>query len=254
MTSGHVIDETPVTFTLSYKDGATAEVKAASDQSDAAVKFEVDKTVMGAGTPLPGAKFQAWNTDDEISIGSAAGNLAVRADAGAEVSIRKAVAAASVKADADDGTSLMFKSANGMETQLGPDAVDMEPGTYTLTATQDGKTLEGAEVEIEAGKAYTAKVAGGLLGNHAVLSDDGYTMPAIKLAWSEANSAYVALDLGLGTYDLAVAGKAAGQVEIDGDGPTYILVSGGRARRVPVLLKEGKSATEGVTSRPFSVI
>ena len=245
--SGHVIDETPVTFTLSYKDGATAEVKAASDQSDAAVKFEVDKTVMGAGTPLPGAKFQAWNTDDEISIGSAAGNLAVRADAGAEASIRKAVAAASVKADADDGTSLMLKSANGMETQLGPDAVDMEPGTYTLTATQDGKTLEGAEVEIEAGKAYTAKVAGGLLGNHAVLSDDGYTMPAIKLAWSEANSAYVALDLGLGTYDLAVAGKAAGQVEIDRDGPTYILVSGGRARRVPVLLKEGKSATEGVT-------
>lgn len=245
--SGHVIDETPVTFTLSYKDGATAEVKAASDQSDAAVKFEVDKTVMGAGTPLPGAKFQAWNADDEISIGSAAGNLAVRADAGAEVSIRKAVAAASVKADADDGTSLMLKSANGMETQLGPDAVDMEPGTYTLTATQDGKTLEGAEVEIEAGKAYTAKVAGGLLGNHAVLSDDGYTMPAIKLAWSEANSAYVALDLGLGTYDLAVAGKAAGQVEIDGDGPTYILVSGGRARRVPVLLKEGKSATDGVT-------
>ena len=56
--SGHVIDETPVAFTLSYKDGATAEVKAASDQSDAAVKFAVDKTVMGAGTPLPGAKFR----------------------------------------------------------------------------------------------------------------------------------------------------------------------------------------------------
>lgn len=251
--SGHVLDETPTPFTISYKDGATAEVKAASDQSDAAVKFEVDKTVMGADTPLPGAKFQAWNTDDEISIGSAAGNLAVRAEAGSEVSIRKAVAAASVKADIDDGTSLMLKSANGMETTLGADAVDMEPGTYTLTATQDGKTLEGAEVEIEAGKAYTAKVAGGLLGNHAVLSDDGYAMPAIKLAWSEANSAYVALDLGLGTYDLTVAGKAAGQIEIDGDGPTYILVSGGRARRVPVLLKEGKSAEEGVTGADGSI-
>lgn len=245
--SGHVIDETPVTFTLSYKDGATAEVKAASDQSDAPTRVDVYKIVKGGDTPLPGAKFQIWNADDEISIGNTAGNLAVRAEAGSEISIRKAVAAASVKADADDGTSLMLKSANGMETQLGPDAVDMEPGTYTLTATRDGKTLERAEVEIEAGKAYTAKVAGGLLGNHAVLSDDGYTMPAIKLAWSEANSAYVALDLGLGTYDLAVAGKAAGQVEIDGDGPTYILVSGDRARRVPVLLKEGKSATEGVT-------
>ena len=251
--SGHVLDETPTPFTISYKDGATAEVKAASDQSDAAVKFEVDKTVMGADTPLPGAKFQAWNTDDEISIGSAAGNLAVRAEAGSEVSIRKAVAAASVKADIDNGTSLMLKSANGMETTLGADAVDMEPGTYTLTATQDGKTLEGAEVEIEAGKAYTAKVAGGLLGNHAVLSDDGYAMPAIKLAWSEANSAYVALDLGLGTYDLIVAGKAAGQIEIDGDGPTYILVSGGRARRVPILLKEGKSAEEGVTGADGSI-
>ncbi len=187
-----MIDETPVAFTLSYKDGATAEVKAASDQSDAAVEFEVDKTVMGADTPLPGAKFQAWNTDDEISIGSAAGNLAVRAEAGSEVSIRKAVSTANVKSEADDGTSLVLKSADGLETQLGPDAIDMKPGTYTLTATQDGKTLEGAEVEIEAGKAYTAKVAGGLLGNHAVLSDDGYAMPAIKLAWSEANSAYVA--------------------------------------------------------------
>ena len=242
-----MIDETPVAFTLSYKDGATAEVKAASDQSDAAVKFEVDKTVMGADTPLPGAKFQAWNTDDEISIGSAAGNLAVRAEAGSEVSIRKAVSTANVKSEADDGTSLVLKSADGLETQLGPDAIDMKPGTYTLTATQDGKTLEGAEVEIEAGKAYTAKVAGGLLGNHAVLSDDGYAMPAIKLRLVRGQLAYVALDLGLGTYDLTVAGKAAGQVEIDGDGPTYILVSGGRARRVPVLLKEGKSATEGVT-------
>lgn len=243
--SGHVIDETPVAFTLSYKDGATAEVKAASDQSDAAVKFEVDKTVMGADTPLPGAKFQAWNTDDEISIGSAAGNLAVRAEAGSEVSIRKAVSTANVKSEADDGTSLVLKSADGLETQLGPDAIDMKPGTYTLTATQDGKTLEGAEVEIEAGKAYTAKVAGGLLGNHAVLSDDGYAMPAIKLAWSEVNSAYVALDLGLGTYDLTVAGKAAGQVEIDGDGPTYILVSGGRARRVARPAQGGQERHRG---------
>ena len=245
--SGHVLDETPTAFTLSYEDGATAEVKAASDQSDAPTRFDVYKIVKGGDTPLPGAKFQIWNADDEISIGNTAGNLAVRAEAGSEVSIRKAVAAASVKADIDDGTSLMLKSANGMETTLGADAVDMEPGTYTMIATRNGKTLEGEEVEIEAGKTYTAKVATGLLGNHAVLSDDGYTMPAIKLAWSEANSAYVALDLGLGTYDLAVAGKAAGQVEIDGDGPTYILVSGGRARRVPVLLKEGKSATEGVT-------
>ena len=114
-----MIDETPVAFTLSYKDGATAEVKAASDQSDAAVKFEVDKTVMGADTPLPGAK-SAWNTDDEISIGSAVGNVAVRADAGAEVSIRKAVSTANVKSEADDGTSLVLKSADGPETQLGP--------------------------------------------------------------------------------------------------------------------------------------
>lgn len=66
----------------------------------------------------------------------------------------------------------------------------MEPGTYTLIATQDGNALEGKEVEIEAGKSYTAKVATGLLGAKPALTDDGYTMPAIRLAWSDADSAY----------------------------------------------------------------
>ncbi len=245
--SGHVLDETPTAFTLSYEDGATAEVKAASDQSDAPTRFDVYKIVKGGDTPLPGAKFQIWNADDEISIGNTAGNLAVRAEAGSEVSIRKAVAAASVKADIDDGTSLMLKSANGMETTLGADAVDMEPGTYTMIATRDGKTLEGEEVEIEAGKTYTAKVATGLLGGHATLSDDGYAMPAIRLAWSEVDSAYEGRGLDSGTYDLTVSGKPAGSIAIDEDGTTYASVSGGKARRVPVLLKEGKSATEGVT-------
>ncbi|MFR7737893.1 MAG: collagen binding domain-containing protein, partial [Eggerthella lenta] len=144
--SGHVLDETPTPFTISYKDGATAEVKAISDQSDPATRIDVTKTVKGGDTPLPGAKFQVWNADDEISIGSAAGNLAVRAEAGSEVSIRKAIASASVHAEADDGTSLVLKSPDGLETTLGPDAVDMEPGTYTLIATQDGNALEGKEV------------------------------------------------------------------------------------------------------------
>ena len=55
-----------------------------------------------------------------------------------------------------------------------------------LIATQDGNTLEVEEVEIEAGKSYTAKVATGLLGAKPALTDDGYTMPAIRLAWSDA--------------------------------------------------------------------
>lgn len=251
--SGHVLDETPTAFTLSYEDGATAEVKAASDQSDAPTRFDVYKIVKGGDTPLPGAKFQIWNADDEISIGNTAGNLAVRAEAGSEVSIRKAVAAASVKADIDDGTSLMFKFANGMETTLGADAVDMEPGTYTIIATRDGKTLEGEEVEIEAGKTYTAKVATGLLGGHATLSDDGYAMPAIRLAWSEVDSVYEGRGLDSGTYDLTVSGKPAGSIAIDEDGTTYASVSGGKARRVPVLLKEGKSAKEDVTGADGSI-
>lgn len=251
--SGHVLDETPTAFTLSYEDGATAEVKAASDQSDAPTRFDVYKIVKGGDTPLPGAKFQIWNADDEISIGNTAGNLAVRAEAGSEVSIRKAVAAASVKADIDDGTSLMLKSANGMETTLGADAVDMEPGTYTMIATRDGKTLEGEEVEIEAGKTYTAKVATGLLGGHATLSDDGYAMPAIRLAWSEVDSAYEGRGLDFGTYDLTVSGKPAGSIAIDEDGTTYASVSGGKARRVLVLLKEGKSAKEDVTGADGSI-
>lgn len=251
--SGHVLDETPTPFTISYKDGATAEVKAISDQSDPATRIDVTKTVKGGDTPLPGAKFQVWNADDEISIGSAAGNLAVRAEAGSEVSIRKAIASASVHAEADDGTSLVLKSPDGLETTLGPDAVDMEPGTYTLIATQDGNALEGKEVEIEAGKSYTAKVATGLLGAKPALTDDGYTMPAIRLAWSDADSAYEGRGLGAGTYDLTVSGKPAGSIAVDKDGATYVSVAGGKARRVPILLKKGKSAEEGVTGADGSI-
>lgn len=251
--SGHVLDETPTPFTISYKDGATAEVKAISDQSDPATRFGVTKTVKGGDTPLPGAKFQVWNADDEISIGSADGNLAVRAETGSEVSIRKAAASASVKAEADDGTSLVLKSPDGLETPLGADAVDMEPGTYTLIATQDGNTLEVEEVEIEAGKSYTAKVATGLLGAKPALTDDGYTMPAIRLAWSDADSAYEGRGLDAGTYDLTVSGKPAGSIAVDKDGATYVSVAGGKARRVPILLKKGKSAEEGVTGADGSI-
>ena len=251
--SGHVLDETPTPFTLSYKDGATAEVKAISDQSDPATRFDVTKTVKGGDIPLPGAKFQVWNADDEISIGSAAGNLAVRAETGSEVSIRKAAASASVKAEADDGTSLFLKSPDGPETPLGADAVDMKPGTYTLIATQDGNALEGEEVEIEAGKSYTAKVATGLLGAKPALTDDGYTMPAIRLAWSDADSAYEGRGLDAGTYDLTVSDKPAGSIAVDKDGATYVSVAGGKAHRVPILLKEGKSAKEDVTDAGGSI-
>lgn len=251
--SGHVLDETPTPFTISYKDGATAKVKAISDQSDPATRIDVTKTVKGGDTPLPGAKFQVWNADDEISIGSADGNLAVRAETGSEVSIRKAAASASVKAEADDGTSLVLRSPDGLETPLGADAVDMEPGTYTLIATQDGNTLEVEEVEIEAGKSYTAKVATGLLGAKPALTDDGYTMPAIRLAWSDADSAYEGRGLDAGTYDLTVSGKPAGSIAVDKDGATYVSVTGGKARRVPILLKKGKSAEEGVTGADGSI-
>lgn len=78
-------------------------------------------------------------------------------------------------------------------------------------------------------------------------------MPAIRLAWSDADSAYEGRGLGAGTYDLTVSGKPAGSIAVDKDGATYVSVAGGKARRVPILLKKGKSAEEGVTGADGSI-
>ena len=47
-------------------------------------------------------------------------------------------------------------------------------------------------------------------------------MPAIRLAWSEVDSASRGPRSGLGTYDLTVSGKPAGSIAIDEDGTTYL--------------------------------
>ena len=253
--AGHVLDGTPVSVTLSYADGATAEVEAAADQSDAPNRFEVAKTAKDSGTPLAGAKFQIWNAGDEISIGDSAGNLAVRADSVSDVSVRKAADTASVKAEGDEGGAFILKASDGAETQLKSDSVDMEPGKYTLLATQDGKGLngDGDEVEIEAGKAYTAKVSSGLFGAKATLADDGFTMPSVNLSWSAADSAFEARGLSAGTYDVTVSGKGAGSIKIGETGATYASIKDGKVRRVPVLLKDGKSADEQTTDSDGSL-
>lgn len=73
-------------------------------------------------------------------------------------------------------------------------------------------------------------------------------MPAIKLAWSEANSAYVALDLGLGTYDPGRRrqGRRTGR-DRRGRADLASWSAAAAPAGVPSCSKEGKSATEGVT-------
>ena len=137
--SGHVLDETPTPFTISYKDGATAEVKAISDQSDPATRIDVDQDRQGRRHPasrreVPGLERRRRDLDRQRrrQPRRARRGRKPRSPSG------RPIASASVHAEADDGTSLVLKSPDGLETTLGPDAVDMEPGTYTLIATQDG--------------------------------------------------------------------------------------------------------------------
>ena len=121
------------------------------------------------------------------------------------------------------GKTTLFNALTGSRQEVGnwPGVtVDKKTGRYSF---------EGEEVEIEAGKSYTAKVATGLLGAKSALSDDGYTMPAIRLAWSDADSAYEGRGLDAGTYDLTVSGKPAGSIAVDKDGATYVSVAGGKA-------------------------
>lgn len=65
--AGHVLDPTPVPFEVRYEDSETPCVSVEVEKKDAPTVVELDKTVMGEGTPLPGATFELWRVDDEES-------------------------------------------------------------------------------------------------------------------------------------------------------------------------------------------
>lgn len=64
---GHVLDEAPVPFTLTYQDPHTAVVSAHAGMTNEPTTAELDKRVLGTDKPLAGAVFELWNVEDEVT-------------------------------------------------------------------------------------------------------------------------------------------------------------------------------------------
>lgn len=98
---GHVLDTTPVEFTLSYKDDKTNLVTASVEQKDKPTKVKVNKTILGTDDVLAGAKFDIWNIDDQETFQTGT-SVAIRADEGKEVSVKQNVSSSTVTVNSNE--------------------------------------------------------------------------------------------------------------------------------------------------------
>ena len=130
---GHVLDTTPVEFTLSYKDDKTDLVIASVEQKDKPTKVKVNKTILGTDDVLAGAKFDIWNIDDQETFQTGT-SVAIRADEGKEVSVKQNVFSSTVTVNSNE-YSIVLKDKDGREIEVGSDTA-VEAGDYTVVATK----------------------------------------------------------------------------------------------------------------------
>ena len=234
--AGHVIDETPHTFTVSYINADVALVEAEVGIKNAPTQVAVDKRAAGIGKPLAGAVFEIWSTADEIALDADAGKaaVAIRAgDAATEVVLAREALHATAAASLPAGWSLTATGTNGTFL-LGADASSLDPGPYALSLIDDsGAPVEvsvasdlvadgsdnDAVLDVAAGSHYQIAWSEGFLGLGASLSIDQLDLERerIKLAYHEEESVHRASDIPLGTWTVIVDGVELDTVAL-GDG------------------------------------
>ena len=247
---GHVLDATPVEFTLSYVDDKTEVVTAEAAQADAPTELDVDKTVLGTDDKLANAEFAAWALADQASVSSEEGSaLAVRADGASAVTATRGVSYARVTVTGPEAWSVTLTDADGAVTTLNGTTCDVAPGDYSVGVTRDGTSASVGEVTLsaEAGRSYDVRVAEGLLGMSATVSATGLVADPVDLAYVEVDDAWEATGLEPGTYSVSVDGNAVGEVEVTGDAVSYATVSEGALEGIPMLLKGGAEVAAATT-------
>ncbi len=244
--SGHVLDPTPVEFTLTWKDDETKVVTAEARQEDRPQTTIVDKSVMGSGEALPGATFEWWSVDDQLEVADEAGHaLAVAAPEGAGVTALRTSDDASVKFSCPTGWQATLAPVDGGgSVTLDPgqeSPYPIEPGTYVLRASADGtdQGQVGDELTVEEGRTYELSLVPTATGPKATLSDTGSTATPVTLPWSDDDGVYEATGLDAGAYEVSVGGSVVGSVDVTNDAPTYARVADGGIEAVDMLLKRG---------------
>ena len=244
---GHVLDTTPVEFTLSYKDDKTDLVTASVEQKDKPTKVKVNKTILGTDDVLAGAKFDIWNIDDQETFQTGT-SVAIRADEGKEVSVKQNVSSSTVTVNSNE-YSIVLKDKDGKEIEVGSDTA-VEAGDYTVVAKKgdDEVKLSDATISVDKGKSYTVAIKNHIFGTSAELSETGDSVPSVKLTWDAARMAYTTdKALASGKYTVSVDGVAVGKISVKSGEIAYAFISNDTVKREPVLLKDGKKFTERTT-------
>lgn len=244
---GHVLDTTPVEFTLSYKDDKTNLVTASVEQKDKPTKVKVNKTILGTDDVLAGAKFDIWNIDDQETFQTGT-SVAIRTDEGKEVSVKQNVSSSTVTVNSNE-YAIVLKDKDGREIEVGSDT-SVEAGDYTVMAKKgdDEVKLSDATISVDKGKSYTVAIKNHIFGTSAELSETGDSVPNVNLMWDAARKAYTTdKALASGKYTVSVDGGAVGKISVKNGEIAYASISDGKVKAEPVLLKDGKKFTERTT-------
>ena len=256
---GHVLDQTPHEFTLTYQDQDTEVVWAEAQAENAPTEFVLDKGVMGTDDVLPGATFALWNAEDEpeVPVDDSHGAIAIRpSDEAGEIDWSSATAKGVVDfgvvtADAE-GYTITATGEDGSSHELSGAESGLPAGTYAISVTDEtGSDVElsgSREIAVEAGKAYSVSVTTSLAEGAKLAVEVGdMDLAEFPLSLDEETQAYVATGLPAGTYAISCSSGGIGRVEVDSGEVSYALLGADGLERVPMLLKGGAMPAECVT-------
>lgn len=219
--SGHALDETPHTFTLSYEGDQTETVYIDVEVENHPTTLVIDKTITGSGEALAGVRFELWRDEDEVAVSpeNGCGAAAVRSGDAGEIVLERVEKGASEATDSEaapqdpvdtkaavrenDHTDLELFGLTYDEALDAFTSASLHPGSYRVFA--DGEVV--GELTILTGSCTFAVVADGQCTATNHLLAPGAS--PVSLTTNEEGVASVE-HLAPGTYLLEEASAPAG--------------------------------------------
>lgn len=238
---GHVLNDAPLPFELSYKDHGTAMVRASVEASDEPTRITVKKSAAGMEDPLEGAVFQLWNADDELGVKpqEGFGTVAVRYAGNmheAHMALVPVIDDARLAVEAPGGSRLVAIDGQEGAHELNRES-SLEAGTYAIHIVRDGREepVPGLEkVSVEKGGSYLLRVTEGLLGVGGTC--EATEPQAIDLAFDANRNVLLSDEVLSGTYELRLDERELGTLQVDQGEVRYASVDEGELRGERILL------------------
>lgn len=256
--SGHVLDPTPVAFTLTYQNQDTEVVSTSVEQRDDPNELIIDKRVLGSETSLPGATFLLWNDDDAIDLipRNGYGAVGIRwveddtaPEQSAEPLLRQHHSTSTVSLELPDGWRALLVGEDGSETVMALET-SVKPGSYHLRVTDGTEEVDvdrHESIAIEVGMRYDLKIFNGILGTSVHLDSQPLT-DDIPLRYDGDARAYASDAVAPGTYDLVRGNSRIGALTVMAGKRAFATVDeDGKLNIEAILLKKDAKSWAVVT-------